>query len=312
MTPETTKKVAVMMSSYNGEPYIEEQINSILHQDGVDVFLYIRDDGSADGTRRILQKYSSTGNVFIQYGKHLGIGNSFMELLWSLPDAYDYYSFSDQDDIWEEDKLITAVKHLSNVAGCALYVSNLECVDADNNSIGMRFEPDMVFDGSLLSVICRGGCYGCTQVFSRELFLLLRCKRPSKGLLRGPLHDTWVSVSAAAAGKIIFDMESHIRYRRHGKNYTSFNPGRKKLWKSRFSKLIHRDKRNNRSRTAREVLTQYPESVEKDKDKDLLYILAFPRKISNRAALIKHRAKYISFPRESDAWFIFKVLAGLI
>ena len=102
MATEAAKKVAVMMSTYNGELYIEEQIESILQQPGVDVFLYIRDDGSSDGTLRILQKYSSTDKVHIQYGKHIGIGNSFMELLWSLPDTYDYYSFSDQDDIWEK------------------------------------------------------------------------------------------------------------------------------------------------------------------------------------------------------------------
>ncbi len=312
MATEAAKKVAVMMSTYNGELYIEEQIESILQQPGVDVFLYIRDDGSSDGTLRILQKYSSTDKVHIQYGKHIGIGNSFMELLWSLPDTYDYYSFSDQDDIWEKDKLITAVNYLSGVLGCALYASNLECVDAANNSIGMRFEPDMVFDDSLLSVICRGGCYGCTQVFNRELFVLLQCKKPSEQLLRTRLHDSWVCVSAAALGKIYFDTESHIRYRRHGENYTKFDASRAEIWKSRLLKLIYEEKRNPRSKTAREVVARYPVSVENDKDRELIYILAYPKRISNRVALIKHRAKFTSFSKESDAWFVFKVLVGLI
>ncbi len=300
------------MSTYNGEKYIEEQIDSIFRQNEIDVSLYIRDDGSTDGTLRILQNYSSRDNVRVIPGEHIGIGMSFMELLWSIPAEHDYYAFSDQDDIWEEDKLISAVNRLSSETGYMLYASNLECVDANNNSIGLRFEPDMVFDGTLLSTICRGGCYGCTQVFNKALFIILRSRRPPAQLLSGRLHDTWIAVSAAATGRIVFDTESHIRYRRHGKNYTALNPGRAEIWKSRFSKIIHTDKRNPRSRMAREVVRQYPEYVEDDKDKELIYILAYPRKFANRIALIKYREKFISYSVESDAWFIFKVLTGLV
>ena len=312
MATEAVKKVAVMMSTYNGELYIEEQIDSILRQTGVEVFLYIRDDGSTDGTLRILQNYSTRDNVRVTPSEHNGIGISFMKLLWSLPAEHDYYAFSDQDDIWESDKLVTAVNRLSSETGCVLYASNLECVDADNNSIGLQFEPGMVFDEALLSVICRGVYYGCTQVFSKALFLILQDKRPSERQLRERLHDNWVAVSAAATGRIFYDPEAHIRYRRHENNYTKLNPDTSEIWASRFLKLVHRDKRNPRSRTAREVVRQYPESVENDKDRDLICFLANPRKLTNRIALIKHREKFKSFSAESDAWFIFKVLAGLI
>ena len=312
MATEAAKKVAVMMSTYNGELYIEEQIDSILRQTGVEVFLYIRDDGSTDGTLRILQNYSTRDNVRVAPGEHKGIGISFMELLWSIPAEYNYYAFSDQDDIWENDKLITAVNRLSSETGCVLYASNLECVDADNNSIGLRFEPDIVFDGALLPVICRGVYYGCTQVFSKALFLLLQDRRPSIRQLRGRLHDNWTAVSAATAGRIFYDPEAHIRYRRHGNNYTMLKPGAVEILSSRLSKLVLMDKRNVRSRTAREVLRQYPEKVENDKDRELICSLAYPWKIANKIALIKYREKFKSFSTESDAWFIFKVLAGLI
>ena len=304
--------VAVMMSSYNGELYIEEQLKSILDQTGVDVYLYIRDDGSSDKTIQILQKYSMLDNVNIEIGRHLGVGISFMELLCSVPQNYDYYAFSDQDDIWENDKLITAVRCLREEKGCALYASNLECVDANNNSIGMLYGSDMLRDWSLFSVILSGRCYGCTQVFNRELLLVVRSRQPSNRFLKTRLHDTWVSVSAAATGKIIFDMESHIRYRRHGNNYSTINSERVDVWKSRFSKLIHEEKRNPRSKTASEVVKIYPEYVKKDRDRDMIYILADPWKISNRIVLIKNRDKFISLTTESDAWFITKVIAGLV
>ena len=240
MMEKKTKTVAVMMSSYNGELFIEEQINSVLRQSDVDVHLYIRDDGSTDKTIRILQEYSDMDNVTVEYGRNVGVGNSFMDLLWSIPDTYDYYSFCDQDDVWETDKLIAAVTRLSTESGCALYASSLECVDINNNSIGIKFEPGREFDSTLLSAICRNQCFGCTQVFNKELFLLLYSRRPAKQLLQTKFHDAWVSVSAAAAGRILYDRESHIRYRRHGRNYNnSMNPGRVEKWKRRFSKLIH-------------------------------------------------------------------------
>lgn len=306
------KSVAVIMSSYNGELYIEEQINSILHQIGVDVYLYVRDDGSSDKTIQILEKYSEADNVSVEYGRHTGIGNSFYKMLCNVPETYDYYAFSDQDDIWEHDKLITAVRQLSCEHGRLLYASNLECVSAQNNSLGFRFDLDKDIDISLLSLICSNRCYGCTQVFNREYMLFLRSRMPDDQLLRTRLHDTWVSVTAAAAGKIVYDKESHIRYRRHGNNYTILSPSRADVWKARASNLMHNYKKNPRSKTARYVVQNYAEYIEKDKDRDLIYILAYPFKVSNRIALIKNRKRLTSETKESDAWFITKVIIGWI
>ena len=314
MTGEETtlNRIAVMMSSFNGALYIEEQIRSILRQIGVNVTLFVRDDGSTDETVRILGQYASKGQAVVTYGENIGIGSSFMELLRTVPDDFDYYAFSDQDDIWQEDKLFAAVCRLKDVHGCALYVSNLECVDAENRSIGMRFQPDTAFDGSLLSVICRGRCYGCTEVFNRDLLLFQRQRLPSKEMLAIRLHDTWIAVSAAVAGRILYDNDSHIRYRRHNQNYTTFDRGTAYIWKQRLSKLFHREKRNSRSRTAQEVLQLYPESVQTDSDRDLICILAEPFHFAHRAALIKYRKHFLSVPGESETWFLLKVIAGLI
>ena len=305
-------RVAVIMSSFNGERYIEEQIESILHQTGVEVSLFIRDDGSADRTPYILSKYSSKGHVDVTYGRNIGIGNSFMKRLYSVPGDYDYYAFSDQDDIWEENKLSAAVCRLKEETGCALYASDLECVDADDNRIGMRFEGEKPFDCSLLSLICRNYCYGCTQVFNKNLFLLLLRSKPSKQLLKARMHDSWVAVSAAAAGRIIFERDSHIRYRRHGGNYTNFDRGETALWKVRFSKLIHRERRNPSSKMAKEVLRHYAACVENNADRDLICSLTQPRTIKNRFSLIRCRKRFAEYSDISKSWFAFKVIAGVI
>lgn len=94
-------KVAVLLSTYNGSKYIKEQIDSILSQEGVNIDIYIRDDESTDETVNIIYEYKSN-NIFLTEGKNIGVGNSFMELLYSVPEIYDYYAFADQDDIWSE------------------------------------------------------------------------------------------------------------------------------------------------------------------------------------------------------------------
>ena len=94
------KTVAVLMSTYNGENYIKEQIESIFNQKGVIVKLYVRDDGSKDRTLEILKDY----NVNLEKGTNIGYIKSFMWLIKNVPFA-DYYALADQDDVWDEDKL---------------------------------------------------------------------------------------------------------------------------------------------------------------------------------------------------------------
>lgn len=106
-----TKSVQVVMSTYNGEKYLKEQIDSILSQEGVDVRLYIRDDGSSDRTTDILASYQEHKNVKIEKGNNLGFAKSFLTALDECDEA-DYYAFSDQDDVWEKDKLSTAIEIL--------------------------------------------------------------------------------------------------------------------------------------------------------------------------------------------------------
>lgn len=83
------KTVAVLMSTYNGENYIKEQIESIFNQKGVIVKLYVRDDGSKDRTLEILKDY----NVNLEKGTNIGYIKSFMWLIKNVPFA-DYYALA--------------------------------------------------------------------------------------------------------------------------------------------------------------------------------------------------------------------------
>ena len=99
--------VQVLMSTYNGERYIRRQIDSIMAQTGVEVYLLIRDDGSEDSTVSIIQEYVEQypDRIQIVIGKNIGWKKSFIQLL-RMAGNFDYYAFADQDDYWFPDKEI--------------------------------------------------------------------------------------------------------------------------------------------------------------------------------------------------------------
>ena len=109
------QSVCVMMSTYNGERYLEEQVLSILNQKGIETYLIIRDDGSTDNTCRILDKLCllNTDRIKVYKGKNIGYNKSFLKLL-GYAEGYDYYAYADQDDYWLPDKCLRAINILSN------------------------------------------------------------------------------------------------------------------------------------------------------------------------------------------------------
>ena len=113
--------VAVLMSTYNGEDYLAEQINSILNQTYQNIHLFIRDDGSTDNTMSIIEEFIGNPKVsVIKSGDNLGYKNSFLMLLKTVVDLkkkYQYISFSDQDDVWLKDKILVSIKKLEKDDG---------------------------------------------------------------------------------------------------------------------------------------------------------------------------------------------------
>ena len=174
-----SRKVAVLMSTYNGEKFLREQIESLFAQVGVDLTVYVRDDGSSDGTLEILRRYESE-KFIVTVGNNLGPANSFMELLYSVPDTYDYYAFSDQDDIWAPDKLSAGIQMLEE-KGALLYGCNQMLVDKDGNELGVWRKEGYKVSTTPIEVIVRNSISGCTMIFTRKLFLIVTTEehRPS-------------------------------------------------------------------------------------------------------------------------------------
>ena len=105
-------KVAVLLATYNGEKYLKEQIESVLNQKDVEIELLVRDDCSDDETRNILKSYQDKGLLKFYGEKRMNVPYTFFDLIDNAPEA-DYYAFCDQDDVWDNDKLITAINALS-------------------------------------------------------------------------------------------------------------------------------------------------------------------------------------------------------
>ena len=252
------KTVQVLLSTYNGEKYLREQIDSILTQDGVNVKLLVRDDGSKDSTISILREYGNRINVI--YGDNVGPYKSFLVLL-DLCDDADYYSFSDQDDVWLKDKLISGVKALENEKNKIplLYCSSLQRVNEKLELESVQSFPKL--KTNIYSALVRERLAGCTFVFNNMLRNLLK---GSSKLDLNYSHDSWsVLMCYACGGKVVFDRIPHILFRRYGTNVSVDGGGLKKRIKHEFRYLNKcKDQRYNAVKVLIKFKREY--IVEKD------------------------------------------------
>ena len=278
------RKVLVLMSTYNGERYIREQIESILGQEGVDVSLLIRDDGSSDSTLDIIHSYmEQNSNVRLYTGGNLGAAQSFLDLL-NHADGGDYYSFSDQDDVWDTDKLSAAVKMLQAEPGDGplLYYSNLRVVDGDLNfkrNAHDKARPS----GGKYTALAEAAVAGCTMVFNQYALNLLKGRTPAYC----SMHDSWVYLVCMMFGKVIYDGEPHMSYRQHEDNVIGAYQGKKTpaLYISKIKELYNNTD-ESRLRNARALMDSYGDVLSPRDRSKLSKILNYKNSIKDRAILL--------------------------
>lgn len=216
----TEPRVAVLLSTYNGEAFLDQQVTSILAQSGVDLTLLVRDDGSADGTLALLARHAAHDpRVRVFAEANLGSAPSFFALLQRGDAEARYFAFADQDDVWAPDKLARAVALLgSHPDGTPLlYSSRVQYVDRDLHPFGLSRTPVRVgFPWALVE----DSLNGCTMVMNRRLRDLL-VERPPRVLRH---HDWWSYLVASALGEVVCDSAVTMRYRQHGANLIGASP----------------------------------------------------------------------------------------
>lgn len=216
------KKVCVMLSSFNGEDFISQQLDCILNQKNVEVNIYIRDDGSNDKTRDIIAEYRKkySDKIYVEYGENIGWKESFLRLIFVTlkHQEFDYFATSDQDDYWMEDKIFSAIEAIENkyaLSDAVLYASNLELVDSELNSLGLLYVDTASDIKSLQELFALGSSpFGCTMVWNNNLNSILLKEKPSISVA----YDQWINVVANCQGQVMIDTNSHILHIIHGDN----------------------------------------------------------------------------------------------
>ena len=305
------KKVAVLMCTFNGERHIKEQIDSILGQKEVAVSLFVRDDGSTDGTAKILDEYETKEGLDWYGGENLGPAAGFMELLYKVgDDEYDYFAFSDQDDIWLEDKLIRAVRAIESSVkeGPVLYGAN-QTLYKDGRPAGNVYDKMPVLSTPYL--LEHNQVAGCTMVINRQLArLITESGHIDTGVLKSRMHDLWLVLAANTCGEVVFDMNPSMLYRIHANNVvgeadTTIKTRIKRAARDRG------DRANSRSRYASELIRCFGNNI-KPEERLLLELYAdYRNSVRTKIRFIKAK-DIISQTGENISIFRLKLLLNYI
>lgn len=272
--------VLVLMSTYNGERFITEQIYSLLNQVNVSLSILIRDDGSTDSTIEIIKAFQKKyKNIKYYSGKNKGFAKSFWDLVLRADDNYDYYAFCDQDDIWCSKKMFQAI----NMIKCEkndipiLYTSNVTYI----NSNGQKIEHPK-FQNGVLNVyqsFQKSILPGCTFVFNRSAHTLI--KRYNGRMYA---HDWATYTIISSFGKVIYDPNEYIYYRIHDNNTIGIN-SKFDDFKKKLSRFFNKSD-CIRMKFARDFYDVYRDEL-KDSEwsKDIFYLGHYQEKLNYKFRL---------------------------
>lgn len=227
-------EVAILLATYNGERFLEDQLESFVRQTITDWVLWVSDDGSSDQTLAILNNFSKkypSGKVNIINGPKTGFANNFLSLIRNSAVRAKNYAYSDQDDVWFDDKLERAINYLNAQTEYlpALYCSRTQYVD--ENMLHIGYSDINNRPPSFLNAIVQNIASGNTMVFNEVARALLMRTDKECGI---PLHDWWTYILVTASGgKVFFDQMPSVRYRQHDGNLWGMNTG----WTSRAVRM---------------------------------------------------------------------------
>lgn len=249
-------KLVVLMSTYNGEKYLREQLESILSQDLRPTKILIRDDGSSDDTVNILEDYASNYNYIEYYcGKNIGPAKSFFDLI-NKAEVYDYYALCDQDDVWFNDKLSVAVNKLEQEEKDIplLYAGRFVLTDEKLNPLKTEMSELYSFTDFAHSLIYHSAP-GCTFVFNskaRDQIIKYDIERQYC-----VIHDAIIHKVVTLFGKMILDETPHMYYRQHKSNVYGLNSKGAKEFVHRVKNFLFGNIKGYRSNSAKSLLDVY-------------------------------------------------------
>lgn len=303
-------KVQVLLSCYNGERYIAEQLDSILGQSYPNVYILVRDDGSVDSTILVVKEYMKRYPERIQLleGENIGVSGSFMELLRCSDPHASYYCFSDQDDIWLTHKVIAGIEQIQHERQPVMICTSTQMVDTALKAIGIwprEWKRELSFYNALFQNVA----VGMTIMLNREARDLLISKAVNPQHLL--MHDWWAYLVVSAFGEVLFDPEPSILYRQHDHNVVG---GNKSLLHKLQKKATSFRKHFNRKLLifqAQHFDELYSEHLSEDK-KEQLKLFLQPRNTLFKRISYLRRCKLYRQSWIDQRLFQFLILIGYI
>lgn len=294
---QTAKKdLQILLSTYNGERYLREQLESFLALEEFSrCCVLIRDDGSSDGTRDILEEYKKRDDFQIVYGENLGWIGSYQWLIQHSDSSCSYFAFSDQDDVWKSDKIRKALALLDACPAdrMVLFASRSCVTDEQLNPIGMSIDPQRGV--SYYNAMVQNVLPGHTQVFNR----VLRDSIVRDGFAQAEGVDWWIYLLGSALGSVVFEPSYTVLHRQHGDNAVGYQLG---FWGSLRKKLryIRQGKGNAISRQIQAFYGFYqnemPEEYRQETAQYLAGLHSFPARLHYLHVCRVYRQK------RSDDW----------
>ncbi len=229
-------KLAILLSTYNGGEFLQEQLDSLFQQSYTNFVLVIRDDGSTDNTPEILQRNQAEhpDQVHVLSADHetsnLGASASFSYLVdyvlnhkSELGLEHAYMFFCDQDDVWFEQKIAKefqcmqqAEARLGGSDKPVLVHSDLRVVDENKALIAesfVRYQGLEVQRNGFCNIAISNLVTGCTALINEAL-----ARRALPVPAPAIMHDWWMAMVATAFGELHFIDEALVHYRQHGRN----------------------------------------------------------------------------------------------
>lgn len=220
-------RMAVCLAVYNGRPWLVEQVESILAQQGVGVTVFVSVDTSCDGSEGLVDQLAASDARLrvLAHGKRFGgAAPNFFRILFDVDfSAFDYVAFADQDDIWKPDKLRQAHEKLQST-GADAYSSNVIAFWPDQRTVLIEKSQKQV----QWDFLFEAAGPGCTYVLRRQLACaiqtLVRSSQSKVGKVW--LHDWFLYAFARAHGyRWVIDDYAGMLYRQHEKNQVGANLG---------------------------------------------------------------------------------------
>lgn len=226
LASDTLPRISVALCTYNGAAFLAGQLDSLHAQSRLPDELVVCDDGSTDATLHILESFAAQAPFSVHIHRNpttLGACGNFIKAIGLC--SGDFIALSDQDDIWQPDKLLQALTMIQQAddPSATLYCSRLQYVNASLKPIGLSPVPRVIgFSNAVVENIATG----CSVIFGAEIRRLILRGAPSEMVM----HDWWAYLVASAFGQIIYNTTPTVLYRQHGGNVAGWEPRLLKIW----------------------------------------------------------------------------------